>query len=224
MANGEGTSQRGGQPSYGRHTKLEFPKFNGEDVHGWLYRVHQFFLIDKIQDDAQKLMLISMHMFGNALNWHKQFMKRNGDNVTWQMYAEGIKERFDPINKDLMVELKNLNQVGLVQASQDLFEALLNKVDQPEAYNISLFIGGLKEEIGLAMRMFKSNKLVDVYCLAKMQEATLAISKNRYTPILYTNKNVVTPYVPKNERYNAKGDTLALPATPQAIRPSRPRK
>ncbi|GJR66216.1 hypothetical protein Tco_0012281, partial [Tanacetum coccineum] len=55
MANGEGTSQRGGQPTYGRLNKLEFHKFSGEDVQGRLYRINQFFLIDGIQDDAQKL-------------------------------------------------------------------------------------------------------------------------------------------------------------------------
>ncbi|GKB14846.1 reverse transcriptase [Tanacetum coccineum] len=158
MANDEGTSQRGGQPTYGRLTKLEFPKFSGEDVQGWLFRVNQFFLIDGIHDDAHKLMLASMHL-----------------------YKEGINERFDPVNEDPMVELKNLKQVGSVQAYQDLFEALLNKVDQPKAYAISLFIRGLKEKIGLVVRMFKPSKLVDVYCLAKMQEATLVIPKNRYS-------------------------------------------
>ncbi|GJU60642.1 retrotransposable element Tf2 [Tanacetum coccineum] len=224
LANGEGTSSRGGQPTYGRLTKLEFPKFNGEDVQGWLYRVTQFFVIDGIQDDAQKLMLVSMHLFDNALNWHKQFLKRNRDNVTWQQYEEGIKKRFDPVNEYPMVELKILKQVGLVQAYQDLFEALLNKVDQPEAYAINLFIGGLKDEIGLAARMFKPNKLTDAYCLAKMQEATLAIPKSRYTSLLSTPKNAVTPFVSKNGGYGAKSNTLALPAPPQAMGPNRPRK
>ncbi|GJZ76963.1 reverse transcriptase [Tanacetum coccineum] len=55
---GEGTSQRrehlGGQiggnngGSYGRLTKVEFPKFDGEDVQGWLYRVNKFFKMDRI--------------------------------------------------------------------------------------------------------------------------------------------------------------------------------
>ncbi|GKC25062.1 hypothetical protein Tco_1027212, partial [Tanacetum coccineum] len=43
------------------------------------------------------------------------------------------------------------------------FEALLNKVEQPEAYVIRLFIEGLKEDIGLAVRMFRPSKLADVY-------------------------------------------------------------
>nr|GFB30687.1 hypothetical protein [Tanacetum cinerariifolium] len=136
----------------------------------------------------------------------------------------GIKERFDHVNEDPMVELKILKQVRTVQAYQDLFEVLLNKVDQPEAYDISLFIRGLKDEIRLAMRMFRLNKLTDTYSLAKMQEATLAISKSRYTSVLAVNKTVVTPFVYKSGGYAAKSNTLALPATPQTMGPNRPRK
>ncbi|GJU04239.1 hypothetical protein Tco_1114577 [Tanacetum coccineum] len=187
LNNGEGTNNRGGQPTFGRLTKFEFPKFNGEDVQGWLY-------------------------------------KRNEDKVTWHQYEEGIKERFDPVNEDPMVELKILKQVGSVQAYQDLFEVLLNKVDQPEAYAISLFIGGLKDEIGLAVRMFRPNKLTDAYSLAKMQEATLAIPKSRYTSLLVANKTAITPFVSKSGGYAAKSNTLALPAPPQTMGPNRPRK
>ncbi|GKA80244.1 reverse transcriptase [Tanacetum coccineum] len=187
MNNGEGTSNRGGQSAYGRLTKLQFPKFNGEDVQGWLYRVNMFFTMDRIQEDAQKLM-------------------------------------FDPVNEDTMVELKNLKQVGSVQAYQDSFEVLLNKVDEPEAYVISLFIGGLKDEIGLAVRMFRPTKLIDVYSLAKMQEATLAIPKSRYTTLLNANKAANTSFVSKSGGYAAKSNTLALPAPPQSMVPNRPRK
>ncbi|GKC50171.1 putative mitochondrial protein [Tanacetum coccineum] len=194
MANGEGTSQMGGQPTYGRLTKHEFPKFSGGDVQGWLFRVNQFFLIDGIHDDAQKLMLASMHLFGNALNSHKQFLRRSGDNVTWQRYEEGIKERFDPVNEDPMVELKNLKQVGSVHAYQDLFEALLYK----QAGRCLLF--------------------------GQNARATLAIPMSSYTPLLSTPKNVMTPFVPKSGGNGAKGNTLPLPAIPQTIGLSRPRK
>ncbi|GKC80349.1 hypothetical protein Tco_1131123 [Tanacetum coccineum] len=66
----------------------------------------------------------------HALNWHKQFLERNRDNVAWQLCT---------------------------------FEALLNKVEQPEGCVIRLFNEGLKEDIGLAVRMFKPSKLADVY-------------------------------------------------------------
>ncbi|GKB15563.1 hypothetical protein Tco_0849486 [Tanacetum coccineum] len=92
MNSGEGTSQRreqlGGQNggnnggTYGRLIKVEFPKFEGEDVIGWLYRVNKFFEMDQIGDDAQKLRLVSKHVFGKALNWHKQFIGKFGEVVT----------------------------------------------------------------------------------------------------------------------------------------------
>ncbi|GKB17145.1 gypsy/ty3 retroelement polyprotein [Tanacetum coccineum] len=201
IKNREGTSFRGnnGGNQYGRLTKLEFPKFHGEDVQGWLYRVQQFFTIDHVEDDAHKIRLVSMHMFDKALNWHKQFVRRFGENVTWQEYVREIKLRFDLVFEDPMVELKNLRQATSVHVYQDLFEALINKVELTESYAISLFIGGLKDEIGMAVRMFKPTKLTDVYCLAKMQEQTIAVSKGRHAPALSTPKNsFINPNTSKN--------------------------
>ena len=126
------------QGQIGRLTKLEFPKFYGDDVQGWLYRVNQFFLLDQIAEN-QKVRLVSMHMFDKALNWHKQFVKRHGENVEWALYEREVKIRFDSVFEDPMVELKNLKQVSTVQVYQDEFEVLMNKVELSEAYAISLF-------------------------------------------------------------------------------------
>ena len=41
MKGGEGSSR------FSRMGKLEFPKFYGDDVQGWMYRVKQFFAVDK---------------------------------------------------------------------------------------------------------------------------------------------------------------------------------
>ncbi|GJZ57044.1 hypothetical protein Tco_0612538 [Tanacetum coccineum] len=43
-------------------------------------------------------------------------------------------------------------------------------------------------DIGLAVRMLKPVNLPDVYCLAKMQEATIAVFKSRSAPLLATPK------------------------------------
>ncbi|GKA70256.1 putative mitochondrial protein [Tanacetum coccineum] len=69
FTNGEGSSRK-----YSRMTKLEFPKFSGEDVKGWLYRCHQFFKVDNV-DDNVKVKLASIHLFDKALAWHRQFDK-----------------------------------------------------------------------------------------------------------------------------------------------------
>nr|GEU34054.1 hypothetical protein [Tanacetum cinerariifolium] len=155
MGKEEGTRQIGGQQHMEDSLNLNFP-------------------------NLVKLMLVSIHLFDNALNWHKQFMTRNGDNATWQMYEVGIKERFDLVHEDPMIELKILKQ---------------------------------------------PTKLTDVYSLAKMQEATLVVSKNKYSPILSTPKTTtVIPYVAKSGGYKPKINTLALPSTTQTMRTNRPRK
>ncbi|GKB61811.1 hypothetical protein Tco_0917997, partial [Tanacetum coccineum] len=78
-----------------------------------------------------------------------------GEVVTWGVYETHIKKRFESVFEDPMVELKNLKQTTSVQVYQDYFEELLNKVELNEPYVISLFIGGLKEDIAYAVRMFK---------------------------------------------------------------------
>ncbi|GJX25621.1 retrotransposon-related protein [Tanacetum coccineum] len=217
LTNGEGTSNRGGVGSpYGRLTKFEFPKFSGDDVQGRLYRVNQFFLLDSIPDN-QKVRLVSMHMFDKSLNWHKQFVKKYGENVEWAVYEREVQKCFDSIFEDPVVELKNLKQVTTVQLYQEQFEALMNKVELSEAYAVSLFIGGLKDDISMSVRMFKPNTLTDVYCLAKMQEATLQVVKTKHTALLTTPR---TPFVQsasyanRNVSYPPKSTTttLALPA------------
>nr|GEV74561.1 hypothetical protein [Tanacetum cinerariifolium] len=212
----EGTSNRRGIGSqYGRLTKFEFPKFYREDVQGCLYRVNQFFLLDSIPDE-QKVRLVSMHMFDKALNWHKQFIRKHGDNVFWTMYEREVKNRFDSVFEDPIVELKILKHVTTVQLYQEQFEALMNKVELSEAYAASLFIGGLKDEIIMHVRMFKPNSLSDVYCLAKMQEATIQVIKTRQTPLLTTPRTpyATTSYANKTVSYPPKSTTttLALPA------------
>ncbi|GKE40993.1 hypothetical protein Tco_1464398, partial [Tanacetum coccineum] len=101
---------------------------------------------------------------------------------------ERCKNAFDYVFEDPMVEIKNLKHLATVQFYQEQFEALMNKVELSEAYAISLFIGGSKDEISMSVRMFKPNTLADVYCLAKMQEATLLVSKSGQTPLSPTPK------------------------------------
>ncbi|GJW55942.1 retrotransposon protein, putative, ty1-copia subclass [Tanacetum coccineum] len=57
IGNGKRTSNRGG--GYVRLTKVDFPKFSGDDVNEWFFRVHQFFFINTVNED-QKVSEINM--------------------------------------------------------------------------------------------------------------------------------------------------------------------
>ena len=40
------TQEQNGQNPISRMTQVEFPKFSGDDVRGWMFRCEQFFAID----------------------------------------------------------------------------------------------------------------------------------------------------------------------------------
>ncbi|GKC59522.1 putative mitochondrial protein, partial [Tanacetum coccineum] len=63
LKNGEGSSR------FSRLSKLEFPKFYGEDVKGWMYKVEQFFTVD-------------------------EYVRAQWENATWPMYEKAILKRF----------------------------------------------------------------------------------------------------------------------------------
>ncbi|GJY47147.1 retrovirus-related pol polyprotein from transposon TNT 1-94 [Tanacetum coccineum] len=131
-----------------------------------------FFEMNQVDDDGQKIRLVSMHVFDKALNWHKQFMKNFGEIVTWEVYDTQVRKRFESVFKDPVVELKNLKHTTNVQIYQDSFEALLNKVKLSESYAVSLFNGGLKEEIAYDVRMFKPTTLIDIFYFNALQTQT----------------------------------------------------
>ncbi|GJX10084.1 retrotransposon-related protein [Tanacetum coccineum] len=154
----------------------EIEALKNDDVKGWVYRCKQFFKIDGIEEDME-VELASMHLYDQALVWHQQYVKKYGDRIPWEMYEGEVIKRFGAIYEDPIVDLKNLKQEGSVQQYQESFEALLNRVELNEAYAMSFFIGGLKKEISMPIKMFKITSLIDVYAMAKMQEATNAVLK-----------------------------------------------
>ncbi|XP_071704201.1 uncharacterized protein [Rutidosis leptorrhynchoides] len=178
---GEGTGRNASH--YTRSTKLEFPKFNGDDVRGWLYKSQQFFSVDRIEED-EKVRISSIHLQDKALNWHQNYVRIHGEDIDWTTYAEAIQKRFGSVIDDPLSELKNLKQTGTVQSYYGEFERLINKLEVNEKYAISLFLGGLQKEIELAVRMFKPKTLEDALCLAKLQEDTIVAVKKRSAPLL----------------------------------------
>nr|GEW25569.1 retrotransposon-related protein [Tanacetum cinerariifolium] len=91
------------------------------------------------------------------------------------------------------------------------------KDSMPELKNLSMYIAGLPSTIEMNVRMFKPRSLADAFSLSNLQEATLALAKQRYTSIFpipqssnsasYANKNVAYPAKPTTTT------TLALPGT-----------
>nr|GEX87241.1 reverse transcriptase [Tanacetum cinerariifolium] len=164
------------------------------NIQAEVYRCKQFFKVDGVVDE-RNVQLDSMHMFDAALVWYQHYVKKYPDNTPWEHFEVEVVKRFGVLYDDPIMELMKLKQTGSVQTYQEAFEALLNRVDLPELVAVSMFMGGLKPEVGTPMRMFQAITLSKTYGLARMQEATNTILKPRYnTHLLLTPKKSTTTY------------------------------
>ena len=139
------------------------------------------------------------------------------------MYETHVRKRFESVFADPVMELKNLKQTSSVQVYQDSFEALLNKVELqlPENYTVSLFIGGLKDEIAYVVRMFAPATLIDVFNLAKLQKANISVSKSRSIPLLNTPRtNVISGNNNRNVNNHFRSNQV-VPANNNRFVPNR---
>ncbi|GKA21595.1 reverse transcriptase, partial [Tanacetum coccineum] len=91
------------------------------------------------------------HLNDKALDWHRNFERRNGLEVTWERYSEEVLQRYGPIMEDPMADLKNLRQTSTIKIYQDEFDALLSRVDITESQAVSMFFGGMNTDIAMMM-------------------------------------------------------------------------
>jgi hypothetical protein len=155
---------------------LEFPCFNGEDPNSWCYKVEQFFEFYDAPE-GQRLSLIAFHMEGEALSWF-QALRSSNNLSTWSEFLIAIQVRFGRGSYDDPLEtLSKLKQIGSFDDYKTQFEILANRVHRLiDPYKLSHFLGGLKNDIRLPVRMFNPKSLNDAYSLAKIQEECLAIN------------------------------------------------
>ncbi|GJS19025.1 reverse transcriptase [Tanacetum coccineum] len=143
---------RGSQVHHSRLAKIEFSKFFGDDVKGWVFRCEKFFLIEQTPE-KDKVTLISIYLYDKALLWHSQFVRTHGNNVTWNVYKQAILTRLGNGYDDPMSELKNLKYKTTAKEYKDAFDNLLSRVEP--------------------------KTLADAYCLEILQEATLNAVKKK---------------------------------------------
>ncbi|MFS7996550.1 putative nucleotidyltransferase, Ribonuclease H [Helianthus anomalus] len=155
--------------------KIDFPKFNGEDVDDWIYRCEHFFAIDETPDNF-KVRYATINLEGDAVKWHQSFLKLRAipiTDISWPDYSQAIIDRFSTtLFEDAMGNLTSLTQTGTLEDFCKLFDSCLLKVSIAEPYAVSIFLKALKPEIGGPVKMFQPKTLKEAFRLAKIQEAT----------------------------------------------------
>ncbi|OMO60043.1 Retrotransposon gag protein [Corchorus olitorius] len=140
-----------------KHTKLQCPRFAGDDFLGWQMKINQFFEADNTEQE-QKVRIAMMHLEGRALEWHQRFMrgKESLKEVTWPVYVKALRSRFcDNEFSDAFSALVALKQTNTVDEYFEEFESLLSLNDIDDDQALSIFLTNLKPEIENRIRLFQ---------------------------------------------------------------------
>ncbi|GJV82812.1 reverse transcriptase [Tanacetum coccineum] len=113
-------------------------------------------------------------------------------------------KRFGLAYDDPLAEIKKIKLVKSVQEYIDEYDKLLCKVELSEEQSISFFLVGLQNDVEVTVMMFKPRLLVELYGLAKLQEANLNAMKSK-------NKMHLLP----NSRFNGYNSTY--PNSPKPV-------
>ncbi|GKA69695.1 gypsy/ty3 retroelement polyprotein [Tanacetum coccineum] len=211
-----GSGRNPNQQQFTRMTKVDFPKFLGDDVKGWIFRCEQFFSIDEDLEN-QKVKLIFVHLFDTALLWHRQFTRLNGENVSWNVYKSCILQRFGTLYDDPISEIRKVKYQTNAKEYQDAFDTLLSRVDISEEHVVSFYLGGLPAEIEMGVRMFGPKTLADAYRLTNYQEATLeAVKKKSKAAMTFSGGRFGSGM---GQGSNSKPPLLSLPAPNTSWKP-----
>uniref|UniRef100_A0A2N9H8H7 RNA-directed DNA polymerase n=1 Tax=Fagus sylvatica TaxID=28930 RepID=A0A2N9H8H7_FAGSY len=156
-----------------RFSRLDFPRFNGDDPTGWIYKADQFFRYQGTIAQ-EKVLLASFHLQDDALQWY-QWYARSQPNVRWEEFTQALCVRFGPSDyEDFDEALSRLRQTGTVREYQGQFERLAARVqDWPEKALLGCYIGGLKEDIRAEVKLFRPTTLLHATGLARLQEDRL---------------------------------------------------
>ena len=151
-----------------RLARIDFPRFNGENVNQWIYQCENYFLIDKTLEEF-KVQLAIVHLEGKALQWHTALMNSDldMDAPSWTRFTKSLNDRFGAIGDDPMVVLMRLRQKTLVDAYHEEFDSIITRLKLANDHILSCFLGGLKTDIQMMVRMFQPTSLQHAFTLVR---------------------------------------------------------
>jgi len=81
-----------------RLARIDFPRFNGDNVSLWICQCDNYFLINNNPDEI-KVKLAIVHLEGKALQWHTTLTKTSPHSsfLSWSDFTKRLIERFGNI-------------------------------------------------------------------------------------------------------------------------------
>lgn len=150
--------------------KLDVPRFEGTDTHGWIFKISQFSTYHQTFEE-ERITIASFYLDGAALAWY-QWMYRNYQIASWAQFLEKLETRFAPnAFDDPCGNLFKLTQTSYVTAYLTEFEALTNRHEGlSEVDLLSCFISGLKNGVRREVLAQQPTTISQAADLARLQE------------------------------------------------------
>ena len=114
-----------------------------------------------------------MHLDGKALQWHQRLIKNQDKlfEVNWNNYIDEMRIRFNEYEySNPMLEIVSLKHTSSVEEFYEEFESLLNLLQLPSEYALSIFINSLELEISKLARLFYPKAPTHALNIAKQLE------------------------------------------------------
>ena len=106
----------------------------------------------------------------------QQWFEQSQQNVQWEEFTKALCIRFGPSDyEDFDEALAKLQQTGTVREYQTQFERLVARIRQwPQQALVGSYVGGLKEEIHVEVKLFRPTTLLHAASLAQLLEEKLS--------------------------------------------------
>lgn len=178
----EGTSSNN-KPVIKKSIRSEMPKFNGSNVHGWIYKAKKYLRFHNAPDE-ERVTVATFNIEGEALDW-LVWADRNSSLSSWSNFLDDLILRFGVSSYEIPAgRLSKLVQITSVKEYQHQFEALANKVDDIKPNILKeMFMASLKSDIQKDVIKVRPDTLVEAFALAQLyEEEDMSTDIGRYCP------------------------------------------
>lgn len=173
-----------------KQTEVEFPSFDSNQVHEWLFKCERFFGLDDTSAEM-KVRIASVNLSGLAMECHNAFIKTRvlQGPISWLEYADAVLTRFSPMEPEgPITQLKKLREENSYFTYVDTFVSLVGQVKLSDEDQVQMFVKGLKRD---------NKKLIMVLNPSNLQQAiayatTLFSDENPYKGKGRTNEQAIS--------------------------------
>jgi len=153
-----------------------FDGARNDTVAHWIAAVKDYFEISPPMSEANKVLVASQHMTGDARRWYQVELRRNVVFPTFDQFCGAVKKEFlsATVEQQARDKLRRLRQTKSAEAYTDQFRRLLLLVnDMSDRDQVDAYVSGLKTAVQTQVRLGFPKTLSDATSAAQTVDSVL---------------------------------------------------